>query len=166
MSKTIAIICDVNSWHSQRIIRNEGDKSMLSHWCDSQNGNTSTGEKNRNCADASLVALKNNMASVSLGNVEKKRKKYGQKCCAVAKCNNQSDARPDLSCHAFPKDLTTRKEWELRMRRGDVYFKIVDHRFCCLENFRPTDFKAGLTGQRRDFKKVQFPLFLSGHQKR
>lgn len=42
------------------------------------------------------------------------------------------------------------KTWELRMRRGDVYFKSVDHRFCCSEHFCPTDFKAGLTGQRRD----------------
>ena len=30
------------------------------------------------------------------------------------------DNRPDLSSHAFPKDLKTRKEWELRIRRGDV----------------------------------------------
>ena len=56
------------------------------------------------------VALKNNMASVSVENVEKKRKKYGHKCCGAAKCNNRSDNRPDLSFHAFPKDLKTRKE--------------------------------------------------------
>ena len=75
------------------------------------------------------MALKNSMASVSLGNVEKERKKYGLKCCAAAKCNNQRDNRPDLSFHAFPKDLKTRKEWELRMRRGDVYFESVEYTF-------------------------------------
>ena len=97
------------------------------------------------------------MASVSLENVEKRRKKYGHKCCTAAKCNNRSDNRPDLSFHAFPKDLKTRKEWELRMRRGDVYFKSVDHKFCCSEHFRPTDFKVGLTGQRRDLEKSLIP---------
>ena len=43
------------------------------------------------------------------------------------------------------------------MRRGDIYFKSVDHKFCCLEHFCPTDFKAGLTGQRRDLKKGSIP---------
>ena len=104
-----------------------------------------------------LVALKTNMASVSLENVKKKRKKYGHKCCAAAKCNNRSDNRPYLSFHAFPKDLKTRKEWELHIRRGDVYFKSVDHKFCCSEHFRPTDFNVGLTGQRRDLKKGSIP---------
>ena len=55
------------------------------------------------------MALKSNMASVSLESVEKKRKKCGQKCCAAAKCNNRSDNRRDLSFHAFPKDLKTGK---------------------------------------------------------
>ena len=86
------------------------------------------------------MALKNNMASLSLGNVEKKRKKYGLKCCAVAKCYNRSDNRPDLSFHAFPKDLKTRKEWELCKRRGEVYFKKVDHKFCCSAHLRATGF--------------------------
>ena len=113
------------------------------------------------------MALKNNIASVSLENVEKKRKKYGHKCCAMAKCNNRSDNRPDLSFHAFLKDLKTGKEWEIRMRRGDVlHFKSVDHKFCCSEHFRPTDFKVGLTGHRRQLKKDQFPLCLSGHRKK
>lgn len=57
-----------------------------------------------------LVALKNNIASVSLESLEKKTKKYGQKCCAATKCSNPSDNQPDLSFHAFPKDLKTRKE--------------------------------------------------------
>ena len=78
------------------------------------------------------------MASVSVENVEKKRKKYRHKCRAAAKCNNRSDNRPDLSFHAFPQDLKTRKEWEIRLRRGDVFhFKSVDHKFCCSEHFRP-----------------------------
>ena len=98
------------------------------------------------------------MASVSLENVEKKRKKYGHKCCAMAKCNNRSDNRPDLSFHAFLKDLKTGKEWEIRMRRGDVlHFKSVDHKFCCSEHFHPTDFKVGLTGHRRQLKKGSIP---------
>ena len=85
-------------------------------------------------------------------------RKYGHKCCAAAKCNNRSDNRPDLSFHAFPKDLKTRKEWELRMRRGDVlHFKVVDHKFCCSEHFRPTDFKVALTGHRRQLKKGSIP---------
>ena len=105
------------------------------------------------CRGVGLVALKNNMASLSLGNAEKKRKKYGLKCCAVAKCYNRSDNRPDLSFDAFPKDLKTRKEWELCKRRGDVYFKKVDHKFCCSAHLRATGFKAGLTGERRDLKK-------------
>ena len=53
--------------------------------------------------------------------------------------------------------MKTRKEWELRMRRGDVYLKNVDHKFCCSEHFRRTDFKVGLTGQRRDLKKGSIP---------
>ena len=89
------------------------------------------------------MALKNNMVSVSVENVEKKRKKYRYKCCAAVKCNNRSDNQPDLSFHAFPKDLKTRKEWEHRMRRGDVlHFKSVDHKFCCSEHFHLTDFKV------------------------
>lgn len=86
-----------------------------------------------------------------------KRKKYGHKCCAAAKCNNWSDNWPNLSFHAFPKELKTRKEWELRMWRGDDYFKNVNHKFCCSEHFRPTDFKFGLTGQRRHLKKGSIP---------
>ena len=104
------------------------------------------------------MALKNNMASVSVENVEKQRKKYGHKCCGAAKCNNRSDNRPDLSFHAFPKDLKTRKEWEHHMRRGDVlHFKSVDHKFCCSEHFRPMDFKIGLSGHRRELKKGSIP---------
>ena len=118
------------------------------------------GKKTEIVRKRALVALKNNMVSVSLGNVKKKRKKYGHKCWATAKCNNRSDNRPDLSFHSFPKDLKTRKEWELRIRRGDVYFKSVDHKFCCKEHFCPTDFKAGLTGQRRDLRKGSVPSIL------
>ena len=111
------------------------------------------------------MVLKNNLAAVSVENEEekrntkrKKRKKHGHKCCGAAKCNNRSDNRPDLSFHAFPKDLKTRKEWEHRMRRGDVlHFKSVDHKFCCSEQFRPTDFKVGLTGHRRKLKKGSIP---------
>ena len=90
------------------------------------------------------------MASVSLENVEKKRRKYGPKCCAAAKYNNRSDNRPDLSFHAFPKDMKTRKEWEIRMQRADVlHFKSVDHKFCCSEHFRLTDFKVGQTEEAK-----------------
>ena len=50
--------------------------------------------------------------------------------------NNRSDNRPDLSFHAFPKDLKTRKEWELRMRRGDViHFKSVLSQILLLRAF-------------------------------
>ena len=45
-----------------------------------------------------------------------------------------------------------------------VYFKSVDHEFCCSEHFRPTDFKV--IGHRWELKKDQFPPYLSGHQKR
>ena len=112
------------------------------------------------------MALKNDMASVLSENLEKKRKKYGHKCCAAAKCNNRSDNRPELSFHAFPQDPKTGKEWELRMRTGDLSFKSVDHKFCCSEHFLPTDFKDSLTGHRRELKKDPFPLFLTGHQQR
>ena len=78
------------------------------------------GKKPEVAWERGLVALKSNMASVSVENVEKKRKRYGHKCRAAAKCNNRTDNRPDLSFHAFPQDLKTRKEWELRIRRGDV----------------------------------------------
>ena len=97
------------------------------------------------------------MASVLSGNLEKKRKKYGHRCCAAAKCNNRSDNRPELSFHAFPQDPKTGKEWELRMRRGDVSFKSVDRKFCCSEHFLPSDFKDSLTGHRRELKKGSIP---------
>ena len=45
------------------------------------------------------------------------------------------------------------KECELQVRRGDVYCKTVDQKFCCSENFRPIDFKVGITGLRREVKK-------------
>ena len=42
--------------------------------------------------------------------------------------------------------MKTRKEWEIRMQRADVlHFKSVDHKFCCSEHFRLTDFKVGQT---------------------
>ena len=95
---------------------------------------------------------------------EKKRKRYGHKSCAAAKCNNRSDNRPDLSYDAFPLDVETRKKWEVRMRRGDLSFKSVDNKFCCSKHFLPTDFTVSVTGHRRDIKKDQFLLYLTGHQ--
>ena len=91
--------------------------------------NTSIRKKMKSRGNEAEWPSKRTWRQYLLGNVEKKRKKYGQshKCCAAAKCNNRSDRRPDLSFYAFSKDLKTRKEWELRMRRGDVYSKIVYH---------------------------------------
>ena len=75
------------------------------------------------------------------------------KCCAAAKWNNRSDKLPNLCVYVFPKDLKTRKEWELCMQRVDILlYKSGDHKFCCSEQFCPTNFKVGLTGHRRQLK--------------
>ena len=36
-------------------------------------------------------------------------------------------------------------------------FKSVHHKVCCSEHFRPTDFKVGFTGHRRQLKKESIP---------
>ena len=62
-----------------------------------------------------LVANQNRMADgtgESHERFEKKRKRYENISCAAAKCNNWSDNRPDLSYHAFPLDVETRKKCE------------------------------------------------------
>ena len=80
----------------------------------------------------------------------------GHKCCAAAKCNFRSDNRPDLSFHAFAKN-NLRKEWEVKMQRGDASFKNIANKFCCSAHFTPSDFKHSLTGHRRDLKKRAIP---------
>ena len=50
--------------------------------------NSSIREKPEVKRTQGLVALENNMASVSLQNVEMKMKEYGHNCCAAAKCSN------------------------------------------------------------------------------
>ena len=120
--------------------------------------NTLIQEKTGSCTGVRLSGPQKQHGVSICRKCGKKRKKYRHKCCAAVKCNNRSDNRPDLSFHAFPKDLKTRKEWEHRMRRGDVlHFKSVDDKFCCSEHFCPTDFKVGLTGHRRQLKKGSFP---------
>ena len=84
------------------------------------------------------------------GQIMKKEKKMGHKCCAAANCNNRSENRPDLSFHEFPLDTQQRKMWEIRMKRGDAFFATVGNKFCCSEHFLPTDFKQSLTGHRRE----------------
>ena len=53
------------------------------------NNYINSGKKLEVVRERGLGALKDNMASVSVENVEKKRKKYGHKCCGAAKCEKE-----------------------------------------------------------------------------
>ena len=80
--------------------------------------------------------------ALKAGRIEANKKKMGRKCCAAAKCSNRSDNRPDLSFHEFPKDTDLKKQWKLRMRRGDDAFKSVGNKVCCSEHFLLSDFRV------------------------
>ena len=99
-----------------------------------------------------MAAVKYNLA-IS----KQKNTKNSHKTCAAALCNNRSENRPELIYHNFPSDSETSKKWEVRMRRGDEYFKRVENRYCCSEHFVPSDYRRSLTGHRMDLKKGAIP---------
>ena len=106
---------------------------------------------------------RNKMAAVkyNLAICKQKNTKNSHKTCAAALCNNRSENRPELIYHNFPSDSETSKKWEVRMRRGDEYFKRVENRYCCSEHFVPSDYRRSLTGHRMDLKKGSYSFCIS-----
>ena len=81
-------------------------------------------------------------------------------CCSAALCNNRSENRKDLIFHNFPLDVSLRKIWSIKMRRGDKKFASNTSLFCCSEHFTAEDYRKSLTGKsckRHDLVKNAVP---------
>ena len=85
----------------------------------------------------------------------------GHKCCSAALCNNRSEYRKDLIFHNFPLDVSLRKIWSIKMRRGDKKFASNTSLFCCSERFTAEDYRKSLTGKRHDLVKNAVPSVFS-----
>ena len=79
------------------------------------------------------------------------------KCCSAALCNNRSENRKDLIFHNFPLDVSLRKIWSIKVRRGDKKFASNTSLFCCSEHFTAEDYRKSLTGKRHDLVKNAVP---------